>query len=81
MRKSDQQENESRQRWQARNEEKITKHLDPFRDFVAATSGTDPTELAAEADRLEAEAQRQFMLVGWPEDPARCPSSLKQLRG
>ena len=81
MRKSDQQENESRQRWQARNEEKITKHLDPFRDFVAATSGTDPTELAAEADRLEAEAQRQSMLVGWPEDPERCPSSLEQLRG
>ena len=26
--------------------------------------------MAAEADRLEAEVQRQFMLVGWPEDPA-----------
>lgn len=63
------------------NRERIEKRLSPFQRFAADVRTEDPQTLIAKAELLEAEANRQTMLVGWPEDPAGCPESMDKLRG
>ena len=61
-------------------QERIAKRLDPFQEFTAAVRAEDPEALISKAERLEAEAARQSMLVGWPDDPASCPANMERLR-